>query len=445
MNSSLLLKLFILVLVISLYSKFISCEDWTQLQFDVQRTGYSPEQVNTPTTVSWRWNTDQATAVKIAPMVQPIVGSNLVFIGDINGKMHALNINNGSEVWSYQTGGPILHTAGYSGGQLFFGSHDKYVYALNASDGKLNWRFKTGEGIWTAPLIYNNKVYVTSRDKYCYCLNALNGDLIWSYQTGGPIYNSPACATDENTIFFGSEDMYMYALDMSSGTLKWKTKCTGISFRDYWPVVSEKHDVVMIRTRHVLPFHDAIGQSGTFHALSTINGSVKFTANITYTGGTGGTPTPPVLNGTSSQADTAYVISRGAYMSTPYIAEMNLTNGSFVWEVQANNGDDFRLVGDESSSLSIAGNNLYISMTQALGGWTMPGRTGFHCAHEIEDGYEGYRYKPDNLAVFFDPVIPIYSSESGSGHCAPPWAPGVISNGKIFWISDGSGVIAVAP
>lgn len=87
-----------------------------------------------------------------------------VFIGDEDGKFHALDRESGSELWSFETDGEIKggatvlppdETTGAP--RVMFGSHD----------GKL------------------------------YCLNAATGEQIWAFDTLGPVNGSQALTTDE--------------------------------------------------------------------------------------------------------------------------------------------------------------------------------------------------------------------------------------------------------
>lgn len=420
-------------------------DGWPQLQHDPQRTGYTSEVINPPfETVIWRWNVDQNTVVKIAPMVQPIVADSKVFIGDLEGKMNVLDMNTGERLWSYQAEKGIFHTVAYDDAKVYFTSDDSYIYCVDTVTGDIVWKYKTGAGIWTAPLVVNNVVYVASRDKTLYALDANLGTLNWSYKTGGPILNSPAYSSTQDAVLFGSDDMYVYSLSAKSGALNWRTRVEGQSFRDYWPVVSDKHGLVIVRTMPVLPFQWSLGETGTFFVLDLATGQVQdgYTNLVKYTSGVGGPPEPPVIDKTD---DNMYVVISGSYMSGGTVGRISLTTGSVTWSSTLGGGDlpaYVRLVGDEGRSLSLSGNNLLLSTSQSVGGINVTTEELFHIVHELEAPRDGYTYVT-NLAIFHEPEIAIYSSESPGGHAAPPWGPAAVSNGMIFWISDGSGVVAV--
>jgi outer membrane protein assembly factor BamB len=64
----------------------------------------------------------------------PAIAGNIVYYGSCDGYVFALNTNNGSMVWSYQTGLFVFASPALANGVLYVGSYDGYLYALgNAS------------------------------------------------------------------------------------------------------------------------------------------------------------------------------------------------------------------------------------------------------------------------------------------------------------------------
>jgi hypothetical protein len=76
------------------------------------------------------------------PLVLDLDGQTMIFAGNRDGWMYAVR-DDGAQptlIWSFQTGGPILLSAAYQGGTIYFASNDSYAYALNARTGQLVWR-----------------------------------------------------------------------------------------------------------------------------------------------------------------------------------------------------------------------------------------------------------------------------------------------------------------
>jgi PQQ-like domain len=91
----------------------------------------------------------------------PLVIGTTVYVGNRDGFMYAVNSSNGSLLWKFQTGGPILFSAAASrdNTKIYFASNDSYAYALNAQTGAQIWKSAklpgAGFGSWW-PVIYMN-------------------------------------------------------------------------------------------------------------------------------------------------------------------------------------------------------------------------------------------------------------------------------------------------
>jgi outer membrane protein assembly factor BamB len=60
------------------------------------------------------------------------VSNEAVYVGGIDGKLYCLNLKDGSERWSFETGGPIPGSPYVHDGYVFVGSTDHNIYALKA-------------------------------------------------------------------------------------------------------------------------------------------------------------------------------------------------------------------------------------------------------------------------------------------------------------------------
>jgi hypothetical protein len=69
----------------------------------------------------------------------PLVAGNLVYAGNRDGFMYAVNATSGLLAWKYQTGGPIHFSAAYNNNTIYFASNDMHAYALNAATGASLW------------------------------------------------------------------------------------------------------------------------------------------------------------------------------------------------------------------------------------------------------------------------------------------------------------------
>ncbi len=163
----------------------------------------------------------------------PAVAGDLVYIGDYNGKIYAINSSSGALRWVYPRDDsfkdkkknviPIVGGLATDLEKVYFGISDGTVYALDAATGDLKWEFQTGDKVWSTPVIEGETLYIGSFDKKLYALNITNGRQKWEpFETGGAIVSAPLVYN--NTIYFGSFDRYIYAVNTADGSLKWKSK-----------------------------------------------------------------------------------------------------------------------------------------------------------------------------------------------------------------------------
>ena len=73
-------------------------------------------------------------------------------------------------IWTYQTGGTIRSSPALANGVIYVGSNDGKLYAINAQDGKPLWNFQTGDQITSSPTYADGVVYVTSLDGTIYAI-----------------------------------------------------------------------------------------------------------------------------------------------------------------------------------------------------------------------------------------------------------------------------------
>jgi len=131
----------------------------------------------------------------------------LVFFGDRNGVVRALDAENGNLRWQAYTGSAIYFPPAIEGGRLFVGSADGRVYAFEAATGRSLWSFRAapadrwipvyGKLISTWPVsggvvVQDGVVYAAAGiahydGTHVYALNATSGTVKWYNDTSGTI------------------------------------------------------------------------------------------------------------------------------------------------------------------------------------------------------------------------------------------------------------------
>ena len=251
------------VLLLALSAAAASAADWPQLQRDAQRTGRTADSVAPPYRARWIWlgptqtlrNRDSVAGwpddlttrsgysypvpasvnFTIAESVQPILASNRVYVGTMDGSAYAINDFDGATVWSASISGGTVASAAVAGSIVVFCSAPGTVYGLRTSDGAAAWTFASRKAITAAPCVDGSTVYVADHGGYVTALNASNGAQVW--QTRLPACVQGGLAVDATSVYVGAEDIFVYALNTSNGAIRASRRVRGQSFRLLWPVV----------------------------------------------------------------------------------------------------------------------------------------------------------------------------------------------------------------
>lgn len=130
-------------------------------------------------------------------------------------------------------------------GVIYFGNGNNFIRALNAENGDVLWSFKTEDIVHTKPAIYNNKVYAGSFDGYLYALNIKDGSLVWKFKSVGQQYfpkgemqGFPTIAF--GSVYIGSRDFNFYSINAETGQGNWNRK-----FPKGWAYAATVQDTVL--------------------------------------------------------------------------------------------------------------------------------------------------------------------------------------------------------
>lgn len=154
----------------------------------------------------------------------PAIADGAVFLPTYDGTMYALDAEDGTIRWQFETGDALVGGPIFSDGTIYFGSSDGFLYALDAETGALVWQpFETGDSVWSTPTITADGeiLYVTSLDSRLYALDAATGGELWSFDTDAGIAGDPVLDEDETTIYVGGFDSRLRAIDTETHEEIW--------------------------------------------------------------------------------------------------------------------------------------------------------------------------------------------------------------------------------
>jgi len=478
--------------------------DWPTLHRDNQRSGHTSEVVRGPYERKW-WR--DLHDEMIASRCEAIVAEDKVFVGTFAGKLHALDVADGSTKWTFAANGPIAASPCYDGGKLYFGSDDAFdrgtLHCIDAATGKLIWQHATPEGISTSPACDGKLVYIGDRSGVMHAVHVADGSPAWTIETGGMILKPASISPEGDRIVFASEDMQVYCAS-PEGRLLWKTaRLPGLSLRDQAPTIWR--GLAIVRTNPADAFHTVLGRNGelleaiqrkipatdddkvlldkwgdllmaptpqrreaetrgivdylkahrydqSFFAFDLRDGSQPWIAPVLFTSGLHNPPTAPTFDPTSGDL---YTLSRSAL--TYYtqgvrryscLVRLNRDTGLPEWfwpERDEENWRGFPMIPDETQSLGMMGREVFGTHQGILA--ALDPKTGrVRSVSPTRDTYAGI-FGPAAVPGGFEGAKRYAQRGFLTGMPnewhGPDRAIVAIAAGRIFWIA-GSQVVCIA-
>lgn len=178
------------------------------------------------------WSTNLGKGEKRIGVRQgPVVADGRVYAAAITGGVHALDLQTGKTVWTYEPAKvkkkPKLRLSGGPGvgeGLVVIGTLDGQVIALDANDGTEKWRAKVPGEVIAAPAVGQGIVFVRTNDGRVTAFDAGNGTQKWFNPRELPALtvrgNAPVVA-GPGVLFIGNDDGSVAALAMQDGRTVW--------------------------------------------------------------------------------------------------------------------------------------------------------------------------------------------------------------------------------
>jgi outer membrane protein assembly factor BamB len=272
----------------------------------------------------------------------PTISNGVIFIGDIYGKLHAIDASTGIEKWQYSstTLGSINSTAMVVDGVVYVATNSSSnggdVLAIDEIKGTKKWSFRNSGidgGFVSSPTISNGLLFIGCNDGNLYALNALTGEKKWNF--GEAIFNEKSSPAVANGLVYFTGGKNLYGIEASTGIKKVdflsKTITAGSS-----PTIKSG----------VVYFGDV---SGNFYAVDAITGIKKWD---------------------SAAAGTNIVISSSPIVSGDLVYFGNESIGSAFHALNLSNGSEKWKFSTEGpifySSPTIANGIVYVGIQKSI-------------------------------------------------------------------------------
>ncbi|HEX9709467.1 MAG TPA: PQQ-binding-like beta-propeller repeat protein [Candidatus Thermoplasmatota archaeon] len=310
----------------------------------------------------------------------------------------ALNLTNGTRLWSFGATGPIRTTPALWNGTVFFGTdvgnevHN--FFAVNATTGQLLWKVNESSALGAAqfvkssPVVSDGLVYYGSYTDQFYARHASNGTVAWSAGLSSEVHAAPAL--DGGLVFVATQGIHdlqfnvwvvppqIYAFDALSGSPVWN-RTVPDGHLSASPVVDG--GVVYLVTagfRYSIAF-----DAGYLLAINASDGALLWTSSDI-----GRSVATPALAGRTLYVATAGDIGGPITGSSARLRALDLDGqGSVLWSVAV--GTQGVIEGPPTVVLDANGSAAYVaaaSLDGTVGVWLASGVSTPLWSHTLPQG-----------------------------------------------------------
>ena len=187
----------------------VAADAWGVLGRDIAQTGWVRDGSAIRGGPLWEFQTQAQL------LTSPVIADGVVYQGTGDGRIVALDADDGKLIWSRDTTGPLATSPAVTADTIYIGFRDGQLWALRREDGEPRWIRRTSANISTSPTVLDGVVYVGFGDGTIRAIDAQNGVELWSYDTG--IWVTGAPAIHENILAVATQDGDLHLIDVKTG------------------------------------------------------------------------------------------------------------------------------------------------------------------------------------------------------------------------------------
>lgn len=178
------------------------------------------------------WSSDVGAPIDshFALAAEPVLSDQILFTLDSEGRVSAVDTNNGNRLWSYfitpeeeedsYLGGGI----GFHNGVLVVTTSFAQVLAMRAVDGAILWRARVPGPVRSAPTISGGRVFVTTLDNRLIALSLRDGSELWNHSSpseNAALLGGAPPAADGEIVVVPYSNGDVFGLAIENGRVLW--------------------------------------------------------------------------------------------------------------------------------------------------------------------------------------------------------------------------------
>lgn len=185
-------------------------DSWTLFRGNRSSTGVSAATLPEKLDVAWEYELPKG-----GFEASPIVANDVVYLADWDGRVVALNLASGEELWQIKVDDSFTASPAYDDGRLYVGGVYGMVFCFDAKSGKELWKFETGAEINSGANFYEGVVLIGSQDHFLYALDAKSGEEKWKFEIADQIRCTPTIVGSRT--FLAGCDGKLHVVDVQKG------------------------------------------------------------------------------------------------------------------------------------------------------------------------------------------------------------------------------------
>lgn len=218
----------------------------------------------------------------------PAYDDGRLYVGGVYGMVFCFDAKTGAELWKFETGAEINSGANFYEDVVLIGSQDHFLYALDSKMGTEKWKFEIADQIRCTPTIVGSRTFLAGCDGKLHVVDVQKGDPLGEAPIDSPTGATPAAVGD--FVYFGTHGGVVFCVNWKTIEEVWRhTPESKAEFRNS-AAATEEIIVVASRSRIVLGLDRATGEpKWSYTASDPIESSPLAVGNRVFLGTMGGT------------------------------------------------------------------------------------------------------------------------------------------------------------
>ena len=183
-----------------------------------------------PPTLAWTFPADKEGGAKGQYVAGGTIADDLFLIGNGDGTLYALRLDDGSLAWSFHTDDRIWNAPLVRDDTVYLTSLDHHLYALALDDGSPKWQVETAGAVAMAPVYADGSLWIGDFGYRIYRIDPQSGEVTWTFTEGKDWFWATPVA-HEGMIYFTDVSGNVWAFATATNELRWHTAVNGAIFR----------------------------------------------------------------------------------------------------------------------------------------------------------------------------------------------------------------------